>query len=927
MSKTSILNQCKIRGNKKALISSIALIAMLALSVFAVLSPKVSAHVPPINVPQWAFINAFPTPVGIGQAISVFAWTANLPPTANGEYGDRWTGVTIIETQPDGTNVTLGPYTSDPVGTVFASAVPTVAGNYSFQAFFPAHLMNFSPNGINPTQLAQAKAYATANNVSLETGESRYLTGWNYVNDTFLACQSSSVTVTVQSEVIPYAPAYPLPTQYWTNPVAQPGHQNWAFVMGDWLSQGIVGSIINDKTTPPSTAHIAWTRPITFGGVGGQPLAIDSGGDNYYSMLSYETMYSPGIIMNGQLYYNTATPPEYGFVDIDLRTGQQVWYQNGTSAWAGTNSPNPIQIGAFNKNSFPQLSFGQELDFESPNQHGLISTLFSVWTASNGSNVWSLFDPFTGNWICNLWNVPAYAVSFGSPSLTQDDFGDFLIYTTNFAGKSLSLWNSTAAIINTYETAAASAVGTVIYGNSSNSYWFYRPALGAQIDSRIGGNTSYPITGTLPSNAASAFLFAVDKADQELIYTTLPNTLGTASYPTPAQYSQFAISIKPETIGQVLWSTTADRPPNNVTLTFSQNYVGNGVFAMFQKETRIWTGWSTTTGAQLWTSTTPEIDNHMYGVTGGIYNGVLYSGDASGTGGNIYAYNATTGALLFDSQTGTLGYGGYWPNIPSGIGAMSGGQIFWYGPEHSPGPNLEPGEYIGAIDATTGQQIWNISFWNGGGAKFSIADGYAVALNNYDNQIYSFGKGPTATTVQTPLSAVISGQGLVIQGTVMDISAGTKQATIAPRFPNGVPAVSDNSQTAWMQYVYMQNPAPTDIKGVPVTLTFIDANGNPHTTTATTDASGTFSLLVPSDVIPVEGKYTVVASFDGTHSYWPSSAESSFVIAAAPAPTTAPTQAPASTVDTYFLPAVAAIIIILIIGIALIMIMVARKRP
>ena len=27
--------------------------------------------------------------------------------------------------------------------------------------------------------------------------------------------------------------------------------------------------------------------------------------------------------MNGQLYYNTPNPPEYGFVDVDLHTGQQ----------------------------------------------------------------------------------------------------------------------------------------------------------------------------------------------------------------------------------------------------------------------------------------------------------------------------------------------------------------------------------------------------------------------------------------------------------------------------------------------------------------------------------------------------------------------------------------------------------------------------
>ena len=926
MSNFLLSNQLKIRGHKKSTLSSIALIALLSISIFLVFSPKVSAHTPPLDIPQWAYINALPNPIGQGQTISIFAWTATFPNTANGEYGDRWTDVTIVETKPDGTTKTLGPFTSDPVGTVFASDVAEQTGNYTFVAYFPEHKMENNPNGINPTQLTQAQDYADANHVSLDVAMARYLTGYAYLNDTYAACESGPATVTVQSEPIPGFPNYPLPTEYWTNPVAQPGHQNWAYIMGDWLSTGMQGSQINDYCQPPTTAHVAWTKPITFGGVGGQPLAIDIGGDNYYSMLSYETMYSPGIIMNGRLYYNIATPPEYGFVCVDLRTGEQLWYQNGTEAWSGTNSPNPIQIGGFNKNSYPQLSFGQELDYESPNQHGLISTLFATWTADNGTSVWSLFDPFTGNWICNLWNVPAYSVRFGSPSFTQDDGGNLMIYTPNFNAKTLTIWNSTAAITGTYETAATSRVGEVIYGNSSNSYWFYRPALGAQIDATIAGNTEVPITGNLPSDAGSTSLFALDREGQQLIYSNLQSVLGISSYPTRATYTQFAISIKPETLGQVLWSTEAARPAHNVTVIYRQDYTGSGVFAMFQKETKLWMAFSTTTGQPLWTSSVPELDNHMYGITGGIYNGVLYSGDASGTGGHIYAYDALTGDLIFDAVSPPMGFGGYWPNVPTGIGAFAAGQIYWYGPEHSPGPALEPGEFIGAMNATTGQPIWNISFWNGGGMKFSIANGYVVALNNYDNQIYSFGKGPTTTTIQTPLNMVTSGQSLVVQGTVMDISAGTKQSMIATRFPNGVPAVSDNDQSAWMEYVYMQNPAPTNAAGVPVTLTFIDPNGNYHQTSVTTDASGSFSLIVPSDMIPVEGKYSVVASFEGSGAYWPSNAQSSFAIGVQPTSTSTPTESTPSIADQYFLPAIAAIIILLIIGIALIL-LTLRKRP
>lgn len=94
------------------------------------------------------------------------------------------------------------------------------------------------------------------------------------------------------------------------------------------------------------------------------------------------------------------------------------------------------------------------------------------------------------------------------------------------------------------------------------------------------------------------------------------------------------------------------------------------------------------------------------------------------------------------------------------------------------------------------------------------------------------------------------------------------------RFPDGVPAVSDKSQTGWMEYVYMQKPRPTDTVGVDVTFTAVDPNGNVRNIgTATTDQSGKYSFLWQPDI---PGKYTVIASFGGTESYWPSYSEAAF---------------------------------------------------
>ena len=448
--------------------------------------------------------------------------------------------------------------------------------------------------------------------------------------------------------------------------------------------------------------------------------------------------------------------------------------------------------------------------------------------------------------------------------------------------------------------------------------------MGQQIDSRIGGITYYSLSGTVPVTPSAPYLFAIDQADQEMIYTTLPNTLGTPSYPTPNNYYQYAISINPTNIGTVLWSQTYTRPAGNITIDFSQNNLGNGVFAMFQKETRLWMGFSTTTGNLLWTAAAPETDNHMYGVTGGIDNGVLYSGDSSGTGGTTYAYNVQTGALLFTSTTGSLGYGGYWQNVPMGIKAIAAGNVYWGSGEHSPSAVLEPGFSIGDINATTGAPIWNMTGVYVSG--IAVADGYLVTDNIMDGQLYAFGMGPTATTVQTPLTGVDEGKTLVIQGSVLDISSGTKQDTVAKQFPQGVAAVSDASMTAYMQYVYQQNPVPTNTTGVPVQVTLIDPNGNAiNLPTVTSDMFGHYGIVYTAPNVP--GQYTAIATFHGTDAYWPSYSESTFSVN--PASTTAtptPASTPTSVADMYFVPAIAGLFVLIIVVAIVLALLMLRKK-
>ena len=160
----------------------------------------------------------------------------------------------------------------------------------------------------------------------------------------------------------------------------------------------------------------------------------------------------------------------------------------------------------------------------------------------------------------------------------------------------------------------------------------------------------------------------------------------------------------------------------------------------------------------------------------------------------------------------------------------------------------------------------------------------------------------------------------------MDVSAGTKQSQQASDFPNGVPVSSDVSMKDWMGYVYQQKPLPSDFTGVDVTVDVIDSNGNfRNIGTAQTDQSGMYTLTWKPDI---PGSYKVIATFHGTNGYWPSYSETSFVVdqaAANPTPvaTTPSNLATTSDLMAYIVGATIAIII----AIAIVGLLLLRKKP
>jgi hypothetical protein len=203
-----------------------------------------------------------------------------------------------------------------------------------------------------------------------------------------------------------------------------------------------------------------------------------------------------------------------------------------------------------------------------------------------------------------------------------------------------------------------------------------------------------------------------------------------------------------------------------------------------------------------------------------------------------------------------------------------------------------------------------------------VADGIITYLNIYDMQIYAIGKGPSATTVTASPKVSTNGDQVLIEGTVTDQSAGAKKKVQTGEF-NMVPAVSDESMGAWMEYIYMQKPCPSNTTGVTVLLQTLDPNGNFYDIgTTTTDAYGNFKLLWKP---PVAGEYSIIATFSGSESYWQSYAETALGVTEAPGATPGPTPVPASMTDTYIAAATAGIIAAIVV-VGLVIVLIIRRR-
>jgi hypothetical protein len=808
------------------------------------------------------YITASPNPVGVDQRVLVvFGFTM---PTSTIQYSFRdWT---LTITDPDGNTQTATGLNTETTGSTFYVFTPDKAGNWSIKAHYPGGYVLLG-------------GFIGSENVSVP------------------AIDTDKFNLQVQQELIPQLPSTPLPSSYWEFPIYGE-NQAWASIAGNWLMSGYDGDrsfdagagAFNPYTTMPNTAHILWTKPQLIGGiVGGQTEMT------YYTGSSYRRELMPPVIINGRVYYNVQEPPAHGFYCVNLATGETIWKQNSTF---------PDSMGGVVQGRAAGITLGQVLTLETANWHGGIPFLWSAGYAGGGpvsapADTWAVWNAYDGNLLFTVANPIA-----GGTFLIDNSTGTLLYCIVDTSKDRIILWNSTKML----DVATGSFMGGGI-----GTFFGVNPKYNLDWNAGVQLNATIPHIQLPSTTYSDQTIF--DPKDPSLV---IVNTMASGGAQAGQPFQDIAFSLKD---GHMLWNKTRDIGGTwEGVVGGTAISVSDDCYAIFRKETRQIYVYSVSTGEQKWVS---EPRSSVWGIfmQGMTFAyGKLY---AIGYDGMVYAYDAKTGHELWTWGPVNAGL-----ETPYGVYPLYGGitvadhKLIVQNGEHSANSPLYRGECMYVIDADNGTTVWSIDGWY---QQPCAVAGIVIAPNGYDGNIYCFGKGPSATTVTAPSLGVTTATSITISGTVMDVSAGASQSAVAKNFPNGLPCVSDESQSQWMSHVYQQQPLPLNTTGVKVTLSVLDSNSNYREIgTTTSTPSGTFDFTWTPDI---PGHYAVYASFAGSNSYYPSSAQTAFYASevATPAPTQQIQAGLATIADilTYF----AAGVIAIIIAIAIVAVLLLRKRP
>lgn len=852
------------KNNFRLKVLAISLISLLVLSI-ASMTLMASAQIGvPQPEPTVGYIDVSPRLIGVGQSATVNIFIYPIP-TNLGYWGyyDGYRGVTVTFVKPDGSKDTFMPV--DATGVYDAGQTESLGAIFFY--YEPDMVGNWSVSFTMPDQ-----------NLTDVTG-----------TVLMKGCTSKPAYFTVQTDPVlaGLINGYPwgeLPNEdtFWSYPINS-NNRDWSQISGDWLGSGTTGLTILGSScrlwqpygSGPETGHIVWKQPYIMGGlVGGDYGSVSYGPQSTTTNFLINT-----IVMAGKLFANV--PNTNTFECIDLATGKVLYTATGRIS-SGLHLPG---------NAYVQ-------SVASPTGNVVLDSSYGNTPAANlfgvSGSTWNYYDPLTGTLLRSIVNAS------GISSYYLVD-GTSLAYVINGTAPNqyLTSWNMTKMASVVPGALVVGAIGT----NWPTGVEWSRPLPRSLI------NQLPQIPGQYASSGVRLSIYGMSSDGSVILVRAAPN-----------EYWGFSA-----TDGRSLWNLTLNYPAqqNQEICLYPTNS-----FIIFDPTEAAFKCYSLLTGTLQWTS--DSFSDSVWATTWTVYMGEtsdLENFYAIFPDGTARAYSLQDGHEVWRSEAipSTEYPNNAVPFVNSVV--LVDGKLYVYA-GYTAMYTINPLSRFGmvvCIDAATGDIVFTL---NGGLRVSSAANGYVICSGDYDGNLYALGKGPTSTTVSAPQYAITADTTVTISGSVLDHSPASSSDTLSAIFANGVPAVSDADMSVFMDYLHMQNATllnnPPQCTGVPVTLTAVDPNGNTVTIgTATSNYQGNYGLQW-TPTIP--GQYTIYATFEGSNSYYKSSA-STFATVNNAASTPAPTQTVQSTVTNsdllmYLVIGIAAIII----AIAIVGLLVLRKK-
>lgn len=767
-------------------------------------------------------------------------------------------GYIVTITAPDGT-VDKRTLSSEPATAAqWFELTPDQIGTWQFK-------FEFTGTYFPPGYYFDGKVYSTSVTGSNLYGSAYYLPSTTQVQN-----------LTVQQDMVWSWPPAALPTDYWIRP-ASLNNREWWPILGNYPSDGYQGvGYPNWETLYPNTNpydsngvynFIPWVQAPNTAHViwkrQGAIAGLIGGPATQYGLTASPG--SPSVVYSGRCYQTVTLANGTSAAQCyDLRTGKIYYEIPGGVTPTNVIYNNPVGSGTtIAGNELGATSWS--VDLISISGSSLLKTNAYTGAASNYS-----ISPISGGTLCN--QLGGYVLSLQTLGNTTNPQYRLINWTTR--------------------------------GTSTS------------IASRIVSNITWP-WNQLPTNTYSS---AVGMCVADF-------NAGIAAYITRTYqngsniYWNINVTAASLTTGQLLpWKVVIT---DDATYSSSCCLADHGKVAFLGQRGFFW-AYDLATGQLAWKSETmdyPWASNSFgaYAIQSayGMFFRQAYDG--------VYAFNWTDGKIVWHYKAPTLAHSET-PYIDNGTEVYSfnggaeiaDGKMYVYNTEHTPTWPLTRGWSLHCINITTGEGIWKI---NNPMQQGAIADGYLVAPNPWDGNLYVFGKGLSATTVSVPQTQITAGQSSIISGTVLDQSPAQ----------TGKPCVSASSMELQMEYIHLQQQigglwGNETLTGVPVSLDAIDPNGNAvHIADVTSEGySGSYAYTWKPDM---PGQYKITATFAGDDSYGSSFATAYATVVEAQAETATPT-----TVITQglaaneFYPALIGATLAIIIAMAVIAVLLLRKK-